>query len=85
MEPSATDDTPSPSADTKPVFRVAVVDALMACQDAPKASQQAVKFGLHRTHYADLRSGRKTASLATALKIAAVAKAPVEALFGRAA
>lgn len=85
MQLSKLDDKPSSNTDTKVVMDVELLDTLMAHRGAARPGDQAVRFGLNRTHYLDLRSGRCTASLATALRIASEAGTTVEKLWSRAA
>lgn len=85
MQLSELVDRPSGLVDAKIVLRVDVLDALMSRRGAAKAAEQAVRFGLNRTHYADIRSGRQSVSLAVALRIASEAGSSVEKLFGPAA
>lgn len=81
MAVTDTGDTVTAVPDPPVVFRVDLIDRFMPT--APR--EQAVKLGLNRTHWLDLRAGRKTPSLRVALKIARRSGSTVETLFGEAA
>lgn len=66
-------------------LRVEVYDALAAQKGLTKITDQAKRHGIGRTHMSLLRSGRKTAGLELAMRMAADLGTTVEALFGRVA
>lgn len=78
-------DAPTEGVDASPRLRCEVVDALMAAQKVKSKAEQARRFGIHRTHWARIRSGETAPTLETAMRIASVARTSVEALWGRAA
>lgn len=78
-------DSPTNRMDASPRLRCEVVDALMAAQKVKSKAEQARRFSLHRTHWARIRSGETAPTLGTAMRIAAVARTSVEALWERAA
>jgi len=55
----------------------------MRDKGARTVEEQARRFGIARTHYFNIRAGKVTPTLKTAMKIAGGAGTTVEALFGR--
>jgi transcriptional regulator with XRE-family HTH domain len=79
----STDDESVPT-DAPPVrLRLTVVDALMAAKGLTSKPEQARAMGIERSYWYDIRAGRSTPSVTTALKIAQATGTSVEALFGR--
>ncbi|HEY9373778.1 hypothetical protein [Streptomyces sp.] len=83
MEATPKTDGPSPKADGVRL-RVEVYDALAEKRGLASITAQAERHGIGRTHMSHLRSGRKTAGLPLAMRMAADLGTSVEALFGRA-
>jgi transcriptional regulator with XRE-family HTH domain len=64
-------------------LRVEALDTLMAAKGIDTKVAQAEAFGLARTYWFNIRSGRRFPTLATAMRIAQVAGTTVEFLFER--
>lgn len=84
MQASISSDTSSNPSDQSPQLRIEVLDALMAARGIVSPAEQAKAFGMNRTQWYDIRSGRTpNLSLKNAQKIAAIAGTTVDVLWGR--
>lgn len=77
MELSDLGDSLSVHTDRRPVFDLDLLDRAMPM--TPR--EQAKRLGLNRTHWLNLRGGRKTASLGVALVVSEVSEIPVNDLW----
>ncbi|MEU0081404.1 helix-turn-helix transcriptional regulator [Micromonospora tulbaghiae] len=82
METTPKPDGESPKSDVARL-RVEVYDALAKEKGLTTRELQAARHGIGRPHLSQLRSGRKGAGLALALRMAADLGTTVEALFAR--
>lgn len=64
-------------------LRLDRLDTLMAAKGITTIARQAMEFDLARTYWFNIRAGRRTPTLATAMRIAEVAGTTVEFLFER--
>lgn len=83
MQTTTHGDATTPRDDGPPKLDIALVDRAMAAKGATSKAEHARRFGLAVTHYFNLRAGRKTPSLSTALKISDATGEDVKALFPR--
>jgi DNA-binding XRE family transcriptional regulator len=83
MAPLATDNVSLSR--PKARLRVEILDELMRAKGASSYAEQARRFGIDPAFYHHLRTGKKSASVTTALNIAAAANTTVETLWARAA
>jgi hypothetical protein len=81
MAATATDNGVTATGNGQLRLRTNVLDALMAAKGIRTKVAQAEAFDLERTYWFNIRSGRRTPTLATALRIAQVAGTTVEVLF----
>jgi DNA-binding XRE family transcriptional regulator len=75
-------DASLPAANDQVGLRVEVLDALMKAKHCRSQAEHARRFGINSGYYSQIRSGKKTPSLQTALRMASVAGTSVEAIFG---
>lgn len=82
MTATTTGNGESTVANGSAVFRVNVLDALMAARGITGEEAKAKAFRLNRTNWWKIRTGRREPKVSTALRIARVAGTTVEALWG---
>lgn len=81
MAVTVSSDVASEATDDKPKLRLNVIDALMRAKGVLTVEAQAEVFDLNRTHWFDIRAGRVTPLLDTAMRVARRADTTVEALW----
>lgn len=83
MQATTTGDVATSGDGVELKLRLERLDTLMSAKGIDTKAGQAEAFGLARTYWFNIRAGRRTPTLATAMRIAQVAGTTVEFLFQR--